>query len=351
MIIPYFDGLILYLINALKGQRTVYSPLHILNGKKSSQPIQDARLFHISEFFGVFPKLKRESWDQKIIELTKGGYIKETEINTYVCTENGKQALNSWLKGYPRLTNLDGRAYQDSASGFWMRLQLLVQTASCLLSGSHTFIPVSRNQEEQLLVKKLFKKIPLSSKELGQLLYQELDEVLSNVDEVGAELIVLSFSGYQHAGLTIEQAARKLNLDVFYARLLFWDTVHYMLKASVQSSYILLKELVLIGKPAQSLLTASTQRTLKMLQSGMSKEEVAAVRNLKTNTIEDHLVEIVSNIPDFPIDHFVSQTEKEQIKQAIAINETKQLRTLKMVLPSEITYFKIRLVMATIKDV
>ncbi|OCA83597.1 hypothetical protein F7984_11645 [Pradoshia sp. D12] len=351
MIIPYFDGLILYLINALKGQRTVYSPLHILNGKKSSQPIQDARLFNISRFFGVLPKLKRETWDQKIIELTKKGYIKETGINTYVCTQHGKQALSFWEKDYPQLTNLDGRTFQDAAHGFWMRLQLLVQTSSCLLNGNHSFIAVSRNQEEQLLVKKLFKKIPLSSMELAQLLYQELDDLLSNVNEAGAELIVSAFSGHQHAGLTIEQAARKLNIDVFYARLLFWDTIHYMLKASVQSPYILLKELVLIGKPVQSLLTASTQRTLKMLQAGMSKEEVAAVRNLKTNTIEDHLVEIVSNVPDFPIDDFVSATEKEQIKQAIATNETKQLRSLKMVLPSEITYFKIRLVMATIKEV
>ena len=351
MIVPYFDGLILYLITALKGQRTVYSPLHILNGKKSSQPIQDARLFHISEFFGVFPKLNRENWEQKIIELTRKGYITEIDTKTYICTEHGEQILTHWTKGYPKFTNLNGRNYQDAAYGFWMRLQLLVQTSSCLLNENHSFIPVSRNQEEQLIVKELLKRNRLSAVELARLLYKELEELLSNANEVGAELIVLSFSGHQRAGLTIEQAARKLNLDVYYARLLFWDTVHYMLKACKESQWILLKDLVSLGRPAHSHLTASTARTLSMLQSGISKEEVAAARDLKINTIEDHLVEIVSAIPDFPIDAYVSEKEQRQIEQAIASNKTRQLRSLKMELPAEISYFKIRLVMAKMKEV
>lgn len=350
MIIPYFDGLILYLINALKGQRTIYSPLHILNGKKSSQPIQDARLFHISEFFGVLPKLKREHWDQKIVELTKEGYIREIGTNTYICTENGEHSLTSWEESYPPFIHLNGRTYQDAAHGFWMRLQLVVQTSSCLLNGNHSFIPVTRNQEEQMVVKKLFKQMALSPKELGKLLYKELEELLSTTNEVSAELIICLFSGHQRAGLTIEQAARKLNIDVFYARLLFWDTIHYMLKVSAQPPYLILKELGRLGKTARVPLTDSTQTTLKLLQSGLSKEEVAAVRNLKVNTIEDHLVEIVSNLPDFPIDVYVCESEKEQIEQAIATNETKQLRNIKLVLPPEITYFQIRLVMAKRKE-
>ena len=351
MIVPYIDGLTLYLITALKGERTVYSPLHILNGKKSSQPIQDARLFNIAEFFGVFPKLNREIWDQKIIELAKKGYIQEIGNHTYICTDQGKTALTDWKKDYPAFNHLNGRKYQDTARGFWMRLQLLVQTSSCLLNGNHSFIPVSRNQEEQLIIKKLFKKIRLSPKELGRMLFNEIEEVLSNVQETGAELIVLSFSGHQRAGLTIPQAARKLNIESFYARLLFWDTVHYMLKASEQSSFPLLHELMQSSQSTQSFLTASAYTTFKMLGSGLSKEEVATIRKLKVNTVEDHLVEIVSNVPDYPIDVYVNRWEIEQIEQAISSNETKQLRTIKQALPSEVTYFKIRLVMAKMKEV
>ena len=353
MIVPYFDGLILYLITALKGQRTVYSPLHILNGKKSSQPIQDARLFHISEFFGVLPKLNRDNWERKIAELNKKGYIREIGSNTYSCTKQGEYALSYWSESYPPFHHLNGRTYQDEARSFWLRLQLLVQTSSCLLNKNHSFVPVSRNHEEQQIIKKLFKRNHLSSLELGQLLYKELEDLLSNIDELGAELIVLSFSGHQHAGLTIEQSARKLGIDVFYARFLFWDTVHYMLKTCKESSYLLLKELVTlgVGNYSHATLTASTARTLNMLQSGLSKEAVASVRNLKINTIEDHIVEIVSSVPDFPIETYVSEQEQKQIERVISENETKQLRTIKMELPTEITYFKIRLVMAKMKEV
>ena len=351
MIVPYFDGLILYLITALKGQRTVYSPLHILNGKKSSQPIQDARLFQISNFFGVLPKLNRESWDRKITELTKKGYIREIGVNAYLCTEQGGHALSVWEKTYPPLTNLNGRLYQDEARSFWLRLQLLVQTSSCLLNRNHSFIPVSRNTEEQQIIKQLLKRNQLSSMELAKLLYKELEEILNNVGEKRADLIVLSFSGHQHAGLTIEQAARKLDIDAFYARFLFWDTVHYMLKACKESSYLLLKQLVPLGNSVESALTASTAITLNMLQAGLSKEAVAAARNLKTNTIEDHIVEIASAVSDFPIKTYVSEQEQDQIKRAISSNETKQLRTIKMGLPPEVTYFQIRLVMAKMKEV
>ncbi|MEH6907985.1 hypothetical protein V7008_20090, partial [Neobacillus drentensis] len=58
------ESIILYSIKQLKSERTIYSVYHLLNGKKSSQTIQDAHLFSLKKFFGIYEQLSRESFDE-----------------------------------------------------------------------------------------------------------------------------------------------------------------------------------------------------------------------------------------------------------------------------------------------
>ena len=99
-------------------------------------------------------------------------------------------------------------------------------------------------------------------------------------------------------------------------------------------------------------LTQSTQTTLRYIQEGKNLGEIAEVRRLKVNTIEDHLVEIVLSDKSFPIADYVSISRmRGKLQTAIKELDTKKLKAIKqMVDNKQISFFQIRLVLAKIGD-
>ncbi len=78
----------------------------------------------------------------------------------------------------------------------------------------------------------------------------------------------------------------------------FWGAVHYVIQSLPQCAYPALREL-LSDLQAESALTQSARKTFELLEKGFPIERIAAVRNLKTATIEDHIVEISLHQPAF----------------------------------------------------
>src|SRR3954471_17684044 len=71
MMMLNIETVTLYCLKQLNKERTIYSVYHLLNGKKSSQTIQDAHLFSLKSFFGIYEQLSRESFDE-VIESMQG---------------------------------------------------------------------------------------------------------------------------------------------------------------------------------------------------------------------------------------------------------------------------------------
>ena len=96
-------------------------------------------------------------------------------------------------------------------------------------------------------------------------------------------------------------------------------------------------------------MTKSTSVTYKLLKKGFSIEDIAAYRKVKKSTIEDHIIEIVLNDPQFPIDDFIHKDTLKKIKKTAAIVGKKKLRPIKERLEN-VTYFQIRLALAVLGD-
>ncbi len=324
----------------------MYSPLHILNGKRSSQPIQDARLYGLDSYFAVFPKLSREEWDAHLGELKKLGMIEPAGDLTYICSASGISALEDWHTQYQEMPHLNGFQYKESAPVFWARLQLLVQVLSCMVHQTHSFIPVQRNMHHQRFVKGLLKQDGRGYQVISHELYEELLECLDKLHGVGPELLVMLLTGYERAGMTLGQAARRLGVDHYYAQILFMDTLHYIMASAKKEPFPVLNSLLTLGEePNEAVLTNSTKATWRLVQQGMTIEQIAKARRLKVNTVEDHIVEIASFIEGFGIGEYVTEEEKRQIIDAADSVNTGQLRSIKEQLPPGFPYFKIRLVM------
>jgi uncharacterized protein YpbB len=142
-----------------------------------------------------------------------------------------------------------------------------------------------------------------------------------------------------------------MKLDEWYVRLLFLECLHCMIEEieSQSKQYRLLS--ALIGDLNESHLTQSSQTTLQYIETGRSVTEIANIRRLKVNTIEDHLVEIVLADKQFPIHEYVPASVERKIIEAINRLQTKQLKAIKQCLPDdEIGFFQIRLVLAKVGD-
>ncbi|MEW9110897.1 MAG: helix-turn-helix domain-containing protein [Cytobacillus gottheilii] len=346
----YKKSIILYCLHRIADERTVYSVFHLLNGKKSSQTIQDAFLFQLTPFFRVYPSMTRLQFDQHLTEMTKVKWILEYEPSQYRLTDLGREALKEQLKKQPLPVNLNGWKYHQLSVVFWERLSLLVQVISNLMYSNSKYLPIQRKKETHLWLKQFLQDTKMDRQVLAQKVFNEVVDCLENSTSIQPEFLISRLTGAETIGLTKEQAALQYSMDQDYFELQFQSILHTMLSVIKEKPV----QLPLLNKVIQSAeteftMTVSAQRTEELLQQGFTIEEIATFRKLKRNTIEDHIVELALNKPDFEIGRFVTDKNVAEIAEAVKKVTSKQLKHIKTIVPHA-QYFEIRLVLAVFGD-
>lgn len=336
------ESIILYCLKQLDSERTIYSIYHLLNGKKSSQTIQDAHLFKLKRFFGILEPFTRESFDQVIFRMEEQQLIYNSGEQRYAIAPLGELFLDN----NPLLKQLNGWEYHQVTSPFWRRLSFLVQVVSNLVYKESNYIPIQKDNEIYLWLKSLLKQIRLSKAEIGGKLFSELVEILNQTEEIDPSILVFRLTGYRQIGLTPLQTAQKLSMERFDYHLVFNNILHYMICciSEEQVRFPLLANL-LEGLIKQHELTQSSRKTWQLLSQGHSLEKITQLRQLKKSTIEDHLVEIALHVEDFSIDGYVDKKLQEWILQISKNMASRQLKLIKDQV-QEASYFQIRLVLA-----
>ena len=80
-----------------------------------------------------------------------------------------------------------------------------------------------------------------------------------------------------------------------------------------------------------------------MLGQGLGIAEIAAARQLRANTIEDHLVEIALRVPEWDMSDYLQPEDMAAIIQAARQLKTRRLRMIKDHFGTKYTYLQIRL--------
>ncbi len=337
-----FKSIILYCVKQLNSERTIYSIYHLLNGKKSSQTIQDAHLFTLKRFFGILEPLTRESFDQMIRMLQAQDVIYCSGEQHFRLTPSGEL----FLKEHPPLNELNGWEYHQITSQFWRRLSLFIQVVSNLEYQETSYIPIQKGEDIHQWLKAVLKEIKVSKKEIGSMTYAELIKCFEEKRDMNPSALVFRLTGYQQIGLTPFQAAQKLSMGWFDYQLEFINVIHYMIRKIGEGyeRFPLLSHLHK-GLIQQHGLTQSSRKTWQLLTQGHSLETIAQIRQLKISTIEDHLVEIALNRNDFSIDAYVAEPLQEEILQISRRMASRQLKLIKDQV-KQASYFQIRLVLA-----
>lgn len=347
MKLDYFHTVLLNCINQLNGERTASAIYHLLKGKKSSQTIQDGKLFNLSHLFGLFPKLTRNQTDAGWELLNQKELIDKLPDNHCFITPKGKKVLLKNLEETPIPSSINGWRYGDVSRVFWRRLSLLVQVVSNLTYGKKGYLPITKNQEDLQWIKEFLKQINGSKEELTTKLYDELKQVLQLQSAKEATIFVQRLTSSMKIGLTFEQIAYKHDEDPIYTYLLFWNVIHSIIQMqqSQKGRFDILNQIIM-DKANRDALTTSTKVTRSYVLQGKTISEIASIRNLKQSTIEDHIVELTLHDPQYSPSFFLQDNDYRKIMKAIDKLQTHQLKKVKESLDHKYSYFQIRLAFA-----
>ncbi|WP_445492150.1 helix-turn-helix domain-containing protein [Niallia sp. 03133] len=345
----FIEIVILHCFQRIKGERTIYAILHLLNGKKSSQTIQDIHLFQLTALFQSFPELTRCNFEKIVVQLADNGWLDQINDQHYAVNKDKKYQVEKLLQMEPIPKYLKGWSYHQVTTVFWERLSLFVQVASHLAVNKGRYLPVQRDRNVQNWLKETLYLLKIPRNELSENLYSEIVDCLDEHD-IQPEYLIIRLTGVDYIGLTSHQAAELLKVDHDYFLVYFLSILHFMIGRVLEreKKFPILKRMIQTSNQFLGL-TRSTAKTYEYLQLGYSIEEIIAARQLKRSTIEDHIVEIILNIPTASIHHFVEEKKAKQIEACIKRTSSKSLKQLKEKL-SNISYFEIRIVLAKLGD-
>lgn len=98
--------------------------------------------------------------------------------------------------------------------------------------------------------------------------------------------------------------------------------------------------------PEYTKTTKSATKTRELLNRQYTAEEIAVMRNLKLNTIYDHLVEIALYDEQFPLEKYINDQDQQEILSVVNRLKSYKLKDIRQEISKEISYFQIRLVLA-----
>ncbi|WP_332693460.1 helix-turn-helix domain-containing protein [Halalkalibacter lacteus] len=341
------QAIVATILDCFKDERTIYGIFHLLKGKKSAQTIQDGAFFGVLSYFGLFPTLKRDELEKDINKLISNGQASLVEQDKVILTNSGKQKLTQFQTKNQYIADLRGWQYHSYTEEFWLRISLYVQVITHIVSGNRQFYPITHQSSVQRWVKKHLPKSADERKEKRNHIYDELYAFLSRCSDIQATIFVQQLSGEKRVGLTKLQLAEQLGMDETTVNLYHLSTVHRLLNElnDRQETYQNLS-IFDLGLKKSIVLTESARKTFHLFEKGHSIESISRRRQLKQSTIEDHIVEIAIQHPQFSIRPFVCKELEERILQVSDMLQTRKLRELKEQIGSEVSFFVIRLVLA-----
>lgn len=341
-----FKGLILTAQSYIGKERTSAATFHLLTGKKSIQTIQDAHLYNLQSFYGLLPTLSKTAYDNQVSTyIHKGLLVISPKDKNYVwITEKGK----GWLKETsPNLSNFSGLNYFAIDTIFLNRLLLLIQVMTNSLMNFNSYIPVIDNYMIMNWMKNIFPKIKHRLFDCNKLLYQELKRLLQQLTVKESSMFVDRLTSYKNYGMSTYQLANKYDMDIINIQLCFVRITHQMLdeiihnKTEYKSLFFIIKDI-----ENNKFITHSANKTYELLKSNNSIQDIVQLRNLKKNTVLDHIVEIALYDRNFLIDPYVNKDVFQEIVEVVKQTNSYKLKTIKQAASENISYFQIRLVLS-----
>ncbi|MHA6251072.1 YpbB family protein [Oceanobacillus sp. CAU 1775] len=343
------EGIIIKSAIQLNAERSVANIFYLLTGKHSITTIQDANIYGIENFLGIYKDLNRSDFDEIIAKLIQNEFFIENRNENNQLFLQPTALATSWLDENERnlpIHYFNGIRFNKRASLFYARLLLLIQTLTNVRENNFSFIPVISDINVEQWVKRAFTR--LKGAELNYL--KELNkEFLTIFNEFPTDYIHIfldRLTGYKHYGKSIGQLAKDYDQKTYDIELIIIGIVHEIIKHTEANKDSFPAFRFILQDTQEDLkLLESTKKTYFLYKKNFQPDEIAHIRQLKINTIYDHLAEIALLDIEFPFHQFVPVSEQEEIIKAIEKTNSFKLKDIKELVKPSISYFQIRLML------
>jgi Uncharacterized protein conserved in bacteria len=344
---PFCDFLMLTMVDKIGGERTLSGIIHILRGRQSIQTIQDCRLFQVDFLYHVYDTVARDYFVSLAGDCRRKGWIAplQSAPEKYILTESGRNALRHLISVWTFPESLKYTEWVKSETDFWLSLQLTVQALSEHSHNARAYLPVTRKSAVTETVRRLIFHSSSGPDRLTRSVLAELSQLFSELPDSAADLLTSQLSGYQMTGLTIEQAAKMLHRDVLFLRTLEKAALRQMMHR-ISGQPGLFPNLEALIQTQRSRLSRSARVTYDLLLNGTDFVNLIQKRQLSRGTIEDHIVEIALNVPDFDVTPYLPSALSKIIIETASRIGTRQLKPIWTELGNQADYFQIRLALA-----
>lgn len=347
-----FKGLILKSSSQIKDERTITAIYHLLCGRRSIQTVQDAHLYKLDHFFGIYKLMNKSVFNHEIDQLvTSGLLLKSGSFEVYNLSKQGYEWLEKHEKNIP-LSYFNGLQYESIDNVFLSRLLLLIQVLTNGKMRNPSYIPVIDQINITNWVKHAYQDMKQTVNQHLHMAYTELHELLHYVSTQEAAIFVDRLTGFRQYGMSIQQLGAHYKMESHDVRLLLVAITHRLLVMIINEEQkypfmtSLMKDLSMNG-----FITDSAHKTYDFMKEGYTATEIANRRGLKMSTLNDHIVEIALYDRTFSISPYINaQIRSEIVNTAIRIGSTKLSQIKKHIHP-DISYFQIRLALTTIDNV
>ncbi len=333
----------------IKEERSISSIYSLLTGKRSIQTVQDAHMYELDRYYGIFKKMNRSAFDKIIDELVDQQFLTAQSAST--STSKPTMGGIKWLREnechFP-FTYFNGLTYHETGIIFLERLLLLIQVFANSKMNHTSYIPVIDRPSITRWIKMFYQKNKLQIDDQSKGIYHELSLILAVFSGREAEMFVDRLTGFKHYGMSIQQLANQYKLTVEDVQILLIGMTHHMLDMIQGNTeqFPFLSQII-ADLQTKGFLTQSARHTYELINKGHSIDKIARLRSLKINTIYDHIVEISLYDSNFPIERYVSQEKQCEILQAAQQIDTSRLKKIKDAVSEDISYFQIRLALTS----
>src|SRR5699024_10604664 len=135
----------------MKEERTLYSIFYLLKGKRSIQTVQDAHLYNLTSYYGIYKKLSLHEYDvilQNLLNEKKINYNDTT--HTYSITKKGESYIREG--NHSRMFFL-GMSYNNAAPIFYKRILLFIQVWSNSIQLNQRYMPIIEDVQTENFIK------------------------------------------------------------------------------------------------------------------------------------------------------------------------------------------------------
>lgn len=88
-----FQGILIECFQKINQDRTTSSVYNLLIGKKAIQTIQDARFYHIADYYGIYPDLTKTDYYQQLQQLLERNYLLADDEQRLQITKKDRSGL------------------------------------------------------------------------------------------------------------------------------------------------------------------------------------------------------------------------------------------------------------------